>query len=68
MQEIYTTCTPSGASSTICTTVQPLFGAGESVIILLLIMVYIHLFFTGLKDWLYGTRIENTLIKSTYQK
>jgi len=63
MNTATTTC-ENTASTTVCTTetIQKYingFTYGEVLIVFLLLLIFTHSFFVGLKDWLFGQRVEN---------
>lgn len=48
-------------------TVSQGFTYGEIMIILVLLMIFTQLFFSGLKEWIFGVKVENPL-KNRYNK
>lgn len=71
MNTATTTC-ETLASTTVCTieTIQKFvsgFSYGEALIILILLMIFTITFFSELKIWLFGQRVENPT-KNRYNK
>jgi hypothetical protein len=66
MQTATTTCEVVG-SSTVCATFTNGFTYGDSLIILILLMILTISFFDTLKNWLVGQKIDGT-VKYKYDK